>query len=225
MTFNDRVLAYLAAAHVLGTLPPRTRRRFERLTRTDPRARAALVTWEERLTGLSGWVPQVRPDPRTWTALLARLTARDAPVRRVPAWRNALAAGFVVATLAIGWTYYSRVTIPVYTAVMIADDGQGLWDFSATAAASRVTVHAHRPDLVPPDRSFELWAVPDGGGAPVSLGLITSDEYTYLMLHDEQRRALRSARALAVTVEPPGGSPTGVATGRVIRVSEIARRS
>jgi anti-sigma-K factor RskA len=226
MNLDDRKLDYVGGAYVLGTLAPRVRRRFERILRTDGRARAAVTAWEERLSGLVGWVPSVRPDPRTWPAVQARLAARDAPLARTPPWRGAIAAGLVSAALAIGWVYYSQVTTPVYTAVMIADDGQGLWDFRATAGASRITVHALRPDLVPPDRSYELWALPgDGQGSAVSLGLITSDEYTYLSLQDAQRRALRSARALAVTVEPPGGSPNGVATGPVVKVSELARRS
>jgi anti-sigma-K factor RskA len=71
------------------------------------------------------------------------------------------------------------------------------------------------------DRVLELWSVPPQG-APRSLGLIKADGVTVL----DRRRlpaGLRSGgtAALAVSVEPPGGSPTGAPTGPVVFAGQL----
>ena len=74
-------------------------------------------------------------------------------------------------------------------------------------------------------KSFELWALPDNGGAPVSLGLMPESGRLDRELTDAQRAALRGASKVAVSLEPTGGSPTGAPTGPVLFVADRARRA
>ncbi len=64
---------------------------------------------------------------------------------------------------------------------------------------------------LPSDHSLELWAVPPSG-APRSLGLISAAGATVL----KNAAAVSGASALAVSLEPSGGSPTGAPTGPIL---------
>lgn len=64
--------------------------------------------------------------------------------------------------------------------------------------------------VVPEGQALELWKVPPGGG-PESLGLIDLENRMHVI-----NVALVPGDTLAVSVEPPGGSPTGAPTGDVI---------
>ena len=65
-------------------------------------------------------------------------------------------------------------------------------------------------------RALELWAVPPKA-APRSLGLVSAQAATTLLRSD----IVRGAQALAVSVEPAGGSPTGAPTGPIVSVGSI----
>ena len=64
---------------------------------------------------------------------------------------------------------------------------------------------------------------PEGGGNPRSLGLLKADGVTVLDRRRLPPALLAGGTALlAVSVEPPGGSPTGVPTGPVVYAGKLA---
>ena len=70
-------------------------------------------------------------------------------------------------------------------------------------------------------RSYELWLIAKGAPTPKSLGLVGSDEFTQRTIPSNLDLAtLRSAR-YAVSLEPAGGSPSGVPTGPVLFTGNI----
>lgn len=69
---------------------------------------------------------------------------------------------------------------------------------------------------LPPGKSFELWMVPGGTAAPVSLGVIRTDTTQTIELNAAASKLLPQIAALAISVEPAGGSTTGLPTGPVI---------
>ena len=66
------------------------------------------------------------------------------------------------------------------------------------------------------NKALELWAVP-AKGQPRSLGLVSGSRATTLL----RTSLLDDTAAFAVSVEPPGGSPTGAPTGPIISVGKI----
>jgi anti-sigma-K factor RskA len=67
---------------------------------------------------------------------------------------------------------------------------------------------------VPAGRSFQIWTFPDPKGGPVSVGVLTQARTAMFGL--QQLGRPRPDQIFAISVEPPGGSPTGLPTGPVI---------
>ena len=69
--------------------------------------------------------------------------------------------------------------------------------------------------------ALELWVIPSGG-KPHSLGLIDPGRSVKVMVPPELRPHVTADSVLAISVEPPGGSPTGQPTGPVIANGKLA---
>jgi anti-sigma-K factor RskA len=61
----------------------------------------------------------------------------------------------------------------------------------------------------------ELWIIP-AGGTPVSLGLVRAGDPQRFRVPAEIAPHFRAQSAVALSVEPTGGSPTGQPTGPVV---------
>lgn len=68
---------------------------------------------------------------------------------------------------------------------------------------------------MPTGKAPELWLIPPGQ-KPIALGMIGSKGSTTVKLSPALLAQLSAKALLAVSVEPPGGSPTGQPTGPVI---------
>jgi anti-sigma-K factor RskA len=86
----------------------------------------------------------------------------------------------------------------------------------ATAQRSErvLRVTTLEPGIHVAGRSLELWTLPRGG-QPESLGLVVGEK-TALKLAAAADQSLGDVPALAVSLEPPGGSPTGQPSGPVL---------
>jgi RNA polymerase sigma-70 factor, ECF subfamily len=87
---------YIAAAHALGTLGSRARRRFTALLKRDIAARRAWQQWEEQFSAFTPDIPAVRPPDHAWGAIEKRVDPK-APVRAGSQLRWLLAAVLVAA--------------------------------------------------------------------------------------------------------------------------------
>ena len=68
--------------------------------------------------------------------------------------------------------------------------------------------------------SYELWMIPDGG-QPVPMGLMNESGTASETVPAELLARLSKAKALAISLEPQGGSPTGQPTGPVLWVAPL----
>lgn len=217
----------LAAAYVLGTLRGPARRRFEALLPAHPALRTAVTAWQGRLVPLSTSVAPVEPPAAAWAGIEATLfgTATAAPPtpwwQRLPLWRGI--AGLSTAA-AVALTVVSVQTPPPQAPVLIvmgaSDDAARAMNASFVASVSAdgraLVLRPVGAVQLAPDRALELWAVP-ADGAPRSLGLVRADAATTLI----RTQLLRDTAAFAVSVEPPGGSPTGAPTGPIVSVGKL----
>jgi anti-sigma-K factor RskA len=214
----------LAAEYVAGTLRGGARRRFEALRGRQPELDEAVRRWEQRLLPLADAVPPQEPPLRVWRGIERRLwPAAPQPVtgsRWLRAWQAA--AGVLgVAVLALAVLLAQAPAPPV---IVVLQGTGAAADFSGGFVAGiggdgrSLVARPLQPVALPTDRVLELWAVPpEGSGPPRSLGLLRADGPTVLSPDRLPPALLRGgAAALAVSVEPPGGSPTGTPTGPVV---------
>ena len=216
----------LAADYVTGTLRGAARRRFEALLPAHPGLRAAVQAWQSRLMPLTVSVEPVQPSRQVWQRIEARIagggSSRAAP--RLAFWRGLAAFASVAA---IGFAVLLAAPGPVLPPVVVVLDATGAGAPGGAVPGTFVAsisgdgrALVTRPLLnvaVQADRALELWALP-GTGAPRSLGLISSSSATVV----RRGAALQGATALAVSLEPPGGSPTGAPTGPVLFVGKFS---
>ncbi|MBM3116864.1 anti-sigma factor [Jeongeupia naejangsanensis] len=216
-TFNPQLRDRLAGQYVLGSLRGPARRRFEKLMHADANLRRAVTGWEARLLPLANALPEVAPPPRVWRGIADRLRARE-PVptwswRGLVLWRT-LAGGFAAMLLA-GVVIYpvlvQRGAEAQYLAVLQDPQAQIALLASATRDGRLKIKPLNDLRQVSAQKALELWALPDGG-KPRSLGLIAPDGKTVI----ELKTQAGLIPALAVSLEPPGGSPTGQPTGPVL---------
>lgn len=223
---HPQLLDELAAQYVLGTLRGPARRRFERYCAGNVAALHAVRRWEDRLVDMVAGVVPVAPSPLVWDRIKFRIRRDRAlrPKRGLAAlgnWRFAVAAGIAALAIAIGvWTSFGPGSSgPV--ADVVDQQKTRLWSIEAPRNRDELRVSAADNLSLDPARAYELWALPGEGAAPVSLGLMPKSGRTKLQLNDAQRLALSRSRQLAISLEPPGGSPTGAPTGPVLYVANV----
>jgi anti-sigma-K factor RskA len=221
-----------AAEYALGTLDPGERAALAARRLREPELDQAIRAWEARLAPLAEAAPEIEPPRDLLPAIEARIRggAGEAPAnadfvglrRSVALWRTtAIAASLLAAVLAIGIVgreMTRRSTPREYVAILQKD---------AASPAIEVTVDLDRQELTvrpvaaraPPGKAYELWIIDAKLGAPRSLGVI-----------GEARRAASLAAydpsvvenaTYAVTVEPPGGSPSGKPSGPPVFVGKL----
>ncbi|MGH8225279.1 MAG: anti-sigma factor [Gammaproteobacteria bacterium] len=220
----------LAGKYVLGHLRGRVLARFERLLFTRPDFVRAVGDWEERLAPLA-WAPaQVAPPPRVWRRIARTVRTTSTDKRRRFAWSPLATGGFATAGVAAAaffvmlGLYFARppapVTAPSEVAVIASTQGAPRWVI--TVQGTHMHMRAVGSVSPPAGKSYQLWMLPGHGAKPVSLGLLPASGEASAQLSTALLQRLKSAGALAVSVEPAGGSPTGLPTGPVVYTAPLA---
>ena len=236
---NPDLQQRLAAEFALGTLRGRARQRFRRWLTEDPKLASAVRGWELRLAPMAALAAPVQPPARVWRGIEERLGG----VRNQPGgiwanlafWRNLglLASGMAAGLLATIAVMAPKAPAPAPQPVVIrvpsnemaasflavlseAKTNKPMLIVSAGRSSNELWVKTLDPAIQVPDRSLELWALPDGQ-PPKSLGVVPrSEQMASLKLAAAADQAFANVAALAVSLEPPGGSPTGAPTGPVL---------
>ena len=216
----------LAAEYVVGTLRGRARARFQSLLRYDPDLRRVVGEWEARITPLALAAGEIAPPARLWPALALRIggTARGA------GWTSSLAFWRGLAVTSTAFVLFLATFIgmaprpePPMAMVAVMEDDKGAPAMVVSWPPMKATrdphirikvVQAH-PTMAP-GTSWELWMLPPGKAAPVSLGLITTDVDQTMKLKPALAGRMEGAWGVAMSIEPKDGSPTGAPTGPVI---------
>lgn len=219
----------LAADYVAGTLQGGARRRLESLLPAHPALRDAVHAWQDRLAPLSATIEPQAPPTEVWQRIEARIDQRARSLvaprprwwQQLGVWRG-FAAVAGVAALASSLRLFAPTPALVPVIVVLGPTSAVSGDGSAAAARPAIVASISgdgRAVVTRPlarvahgaDRVLELWAIPTSG-APRSLGVISADGATVV----QRGRLLGEASALAVSLEPPGGSPSGAPTGPVL---------
>ena len=233
---NPQLQERLAAEYALGTLRGRARQCLERWMRENAALSRAVAEWQARLAPLALAVRPLPPPARVWRAIEARLpgAARPGLWDSVAFWRSlGLGASGAAAVLLAAVALVSpQAPVPapapvvlkvpstemaaVYLAVLSdPKTNKPLLLVSAGRHADQLQVRTLDPSIRVSGKDLELWALP-AGGVPTSLGLVGDAERSMVKLAAAADKSLANVPALAISLEPKGGSPTGRATGPVL---------
>jgi anti-sigma-K factor RskA len=216
----------LAAEYALGVLDAPGRRRVEALAARDAAFATALNAWEMRLAPLVDEVAPVTPPPAVWTRIDKLVSPAPAsqtrPAAGIAFWRwlsfgsMGLAAASIAAAIVIT---RPPAPAPMQLAALSAPDGKSLFTVVIDKASGQATL-VPQADWANPGRVPELWLVPPSG-APVSMGVFDPAQPARVTVPGKVVDGLSAGVTLAVSVEPPGGSPTGQPTGAVVAVGKL----
>jgi len=223
----------LAAQYVTGTLRGPARRRFEALLPSHPALQSAVRDWQGRLMPLTAVLPPQTPSPQVWRGIEKRLWPQVAPAAALPWWRGlALWRGATAfaSVAAVGLAVLLANPPPTLPPVVVVLESTGASPLAPAGLSLVASVSADGRALVTRPLTpvslqassvLELWAVPPQGG-PRSLGLISARNPTVLPRQKLPADLLTGGTAaLAVSIEPPGGSTTGAPSGPVVFVGKL----
>ncbi len=213
----------LAAEYVLGVLSATERRAVELRLPSDQALASEVAFWESRLGPLTEIVAPVLPPSSVWQGIETVIAPPSAAPARAGLWQSLFfwrtfavsSAGLAVASLT---ALLVIAQPPLARAPLIAslDATGGVPGFVAAVRPDGNSVMIVPASLASTDaRAMELWIIPPGG-RPHSLGLIQPGRPVQLNVPRELIPHMRSDAVLAISLEPPGGSPTGLPTGPVI---------
>ena len=209
----------LAAEYALGTLEAREAAEVARAVERDPDLAATVARWEARFAPLTALATPEAPPPDLWSRIEGALDPAPRVVARrwLDGWKlGAFGATAVAAGLA-AFLLLRPAPQPQFMTVLLTDREQPAWLVQAEGGDIRLSSLNTRP--APPDRALQLWALPQGAAAPTSLGLIPHDGR--LTVRPTTIRP-SPGMLIEITLEPPGGSPTGRPTGPVQFIGRLA---
>lgn len=229
---DDSELRY--AEYVLGVLDSDSRAAVERETVESDAAAAAVALWRRRLLPLAAEIADREPPPQLWQRIRTELQL-DPPVRdrqppafrgnvRLWQWLSVAASAIAVACIVAVFFVVRRPAAPSvpYMASMLAQKtGNVGWTATMDIRNARIIVVPAAPQSLAAGHAPELWLIPQGG-KPIAVGMISSTAPVTLRLGSALLPRVGPTSVLAVSVEPPGGSPTGQPTGPVIATGAIA---
>lgn len=224
---RDDLQDLLAAEFALGSLRGGARRRLVALMRRHPALRARVLDWEERLYPLALRAPKVKAPRGVWRRIHARIAPHPRATAWLAGWRRFAFAAATIAALALVYVAVVPPRAPDVTVVAVLNDPQGAPGIAVGWSAhdrARLKVRIVAHPQMPPDTSWQAWLLRGPNEPPLALGLIGIEETQVLELPRDSASALPAARAIAVSVEPKGGSVTGQPTlpyvfeGRLLRL-------
>jgi len=215
----------LASEYVLGSLTGGARRRFERWMVDDRRVRQEVRFWEEKLGNLAQVLPEQHPRTQVWNAIEQRLWPTPQPTRRWWLWPlgSALASCMVVILAAVWLVPSDEPTsaLPNLAGAVVSDQGDApLWLINEAVPREQLSLRSVAATQPEAGKDYELWIVPDDD-TPISLGVIPVGGSHTVSLTPVTRAALQQSQTLAISLEPQGGSPTGVPTGPILHVVQL----
>ena len=232
----------LAGELVLGVLTPEAEAAAWDRARTDPAFAADVAWWQGALGTLSADLEPIAPPVGAKAKVMAATDSQPA-TRQVPpppprkstntrAWQAIAAALALVSLVELGLLLTRPEPEVVVREVQGATPPEPLVAaLVPTDAAPPILVSLDVPQgvltvdpsgLEAGDRAVQLWLLPPGGGAPVSLGLLAPNTDNTV----EVPVALAGLDpdllpSLAISLEPEGGSPTGAPTGPVVAAGAV----
>ncbi len=232
MTGHDDI-DMLAAEYVLGTLEIDERAEVAQRRKHDSNLDAKILAWEIRLAPLRNEIQDVVPGPdllerieRRIAVLETEASGRESSTtqllamrRRLAFWRWSTAfasAAALAMAIVLVVLFDSTPNQTPFVAVFTQNDQQPAFMLAVDLDNRRLNVQPVTAEPLP-DRSYQLWIKSaELGPNPRSVGVLNDDlSLDADALRDYDPDLLKQA-TFGISIEPPGGSPTGQPTGPAI---------
>ena len=224
--------AVFAGEYVLGVLEADERARAAARARENADFYAMTRFWEDRLGPLAAEFAPLAPPPALKRRIMETVFAEEGHAKKpsplvaaVNFWRLAAAGLAAIALIASAALLYftmqpdPRAEPRLIASVLPADAAPVLQ--ARIDERLRVLEIENAAIELAEDQAAELWLIPEDG-TPRSLGLIHAQGRDRVEIPRALRALIAAGAALAVSLEPPGGSPTGAPTGPVIGVGQLS---
>jgi anti-sigma-K factor RskA len=227
----------LAAEHALGVLSGTERAEAEARMARDPEFAALVEAWRGRLSPMLAGVEAAPPPAGLWDAIERALPANDnaAVRRRLRFWRSAAigSLGLAAASLAVAAMLAARPPVvlappasaPILNAHLMSpkDATRPMFVAAYDPARRALIVTSLATPGADPAHVHELWVIP-ADGKPHPIGLIEPGASKAMPMPKDMAPMFAPGSAIAVSVEPPGGSPTRTApSGPIAAMGKLAR--
>ncbi|MFZ3155739.1 anti-sigma factor [Pseudomonas sp.] len=232
---NPEELDLRIAEYVLGVLDAKESAEVAEAIANNPDYAAQLNAWQERLGPLAEAFDSLEAPSYIWPRIAhaLELTPARAPQQRPAAsssgfwsslvvWRGltagALAASLILAAVLIVQPKPASDNVPL-TAALQLDDGSAVYTATIDAQRQRIII-IPTAAIALNGRVAELWFI-SPGDAPRSLGLLTAEHSISLAIPDDLQQRVSPNTVFAISLEPPGGSPTAQPSGPVVAQGNI----
>lgn len=220
-----------AAEYVLGVLPADERQQAARRIDAEQGFARLVDRWEVHFTPLAAFAAVEVPaavkaaiDRRLFAAGGTSATPSSARglASSLAFWRNIALAALAALVLYVALPLVSPpAEIPQQRlAASLAADGSDVRYLAVYDGRTDDIGLSHVSGTAPQGSDFELWVI-EGQQQPVSLGVIPQGTSVRMPVSEILRTKIASGAMFAITVEPAGGSATGMPTGPVVAAGDL----
>ena len=230
----------LAAEYALGTLDGPERAEAEARRARDPGFNKAVLDWERLLAPLAEGAQEIRAPLDLRSRVLARIATlgNGAPAgagstsalrlrREIRLWRGATGLAAALAAVLGLWIAKHDLAPPAERQTFVAVLQQG-----TTASSFVVSLDMSRRTMTvipaaasePAGKSLELWMIDPERPKPISMGVVDARAPVHPLMPQTDAAAMSRA-TYAVTIEPPGGSPTGQPSSAPVYIGKFLSTS
>ena len=201
----------------------------------DPAFAAMVRAWQERLARLAEELTPVMAPVRA-KVMIDQALGHTAPLLTLPVstgrssgstsgmWRW-LTGGLAAAAVALALVWFAPGLIGTgpqsqaeYASDLVVQDGGPRITAEMDAETNSIQLSL-ASGAIPDGRDYELWWIEDEGATPISLGVVPRSGSLSRPMPPGVTPGPNTQ--LALSDEPPGGSPTGVATGPILVIAPL----
>lgn len=216
------------AEYVLGLLNPREHEAVKAQIAASPALQAEESFWLDHFSPLDDHVEPVTPPGQLYASIERRLFGSQKRVGwwdNLVLWRGVAAGALCVAAAAVGFSILQprpdSAALATQLVAALQAEGSDVQFLALYDGEGAVRLTALSGDVVP-GSDYELWAI-QGGGSPISMGLVPVNARTTVELSDAVRAGWGEGSVLAITLEPEGGAPQGVPTGPIVASGAVTQ--
>lgn len=232
---EEEKLILLAGRYVLGTLHGKARSKFETLSHDNIKIQNYIQQWEHYFYKFDENITPVLPPKHVWSSIITKInpdTIKTSLWNNILLWR-AVATSFLIISLLLMFVIFKPFYkdeerfFAEYTSIIQDSENKPIWLINVSLKQKNIIIKTlNKPQQITAKQDFELWLLPKEKvkANPISIGLLPKQGNKKLIL-TEKLAHLSNKNKIAVSLEPLGGSPNELPSGKILFVAEFVKTS